>query len=619
MTNLFSKNGFNVLGLDSSASQKDINRRAKELSNLLKIEQVPEYDQDLPLLKIDRDANSVKTALQNLTSPTKKIKEYFFWFDIENADNSAAFDKLANKQTADVIAEWHEAADSETAKGYIAKRNLAVLLSILVGSGTKQYLSRSLRTWQELTESERFWSSFTKIYQLNDELGTSSDAISDFRSGVINLLADYYADVSKSVGDNSYVSEFQRVFKVKGARVEKDLLGPIYATINDASSKLIKMKIDDENMISKQRLAELKGIVVTLRNSFDKLKDIGLYNDSQSKTMRDKAAEAMRSVALDLYNNLNDAGKSGSILKIAVEICGTPTLKSRLEDDLNDLRRLVSRDKIILPINALLEAEDFEAALQHIEEAQGSNKANTDLQAILVQRLKWCITGISGSRLKQGKELYDKNKYNQSLTLLAKNVEFILSYLEYTDINREYVDNVISEINRLTSNLGKDQNSGTAVDNLRNGVVEQSEEHFKDQFEGSLLIILIDSALYANLAEKIPALKRKKQVKGWVTTAITIIVLIIIGAASSGNSNNSGSAGTGSSTGSGTGSGTSSAAYTDCVNQYNSLKSQLDSINSQEDSYKAAGNTDSYNALVPQQNDLVNQLNSKATECNGLR
>jgi hypothetical protein len=617
MNELFSGNGFNVLGLSTSASQKEINRRAKELVNLLKIDEVPEYTDDIQLIQPIRTENSVKSALQKLTSPTKRINEYFFWFDKSNASDESAFDKLSDKGITDVITAWHETADSgESAKAYIAKRNLAVLLSVLVATGKKQYIARSVRTWHELIDSDKFWASFIKIYQLNDELGTSAEAINSFKNVSIEELANYYADLSKDTSDGIFVAEFQKTFKVKGGKVEKDILAPIFSTINDASAQLKDMKFDEENIVSKQKLSELKSLIVKLRNSFDKLKELGFYNDSQSKTMRDKAAEAMRSVGLDLYNNLNDAGKSGSILKIAVEICGTPTLKSRLEDDLADLKRLVGRDKVILPINSLLEADDFEGALNLIEDAMQTQTSNIELQEILLQRLKWGITGMAAAQYASGKELYDKNKFTEAKNILANNVEFLLNYLEYTDINREYVDNVLTSITNLSNNLGKSQTSGTDVENLRNGVVEQTEQHFKDQFEGTILMLMVDSALYANLAEKIPVLKRKKTIKSWLTTAAVILFFIIVGAANSNSSNSASTPSTGTSSGS---SSTASSAYNDCVTQYNNLKSQLDSINTQEDNYKASGATDNYNALVPQQNDLVNQVNNKATECNGLR
>ncbi|MDB5184371.1 MAG: hypothetical protein JWN38_179 [Candidatus Saccharibacteria bacterium] len=626
MADLFSKNAFNVLGLDSSATQKDINKRAKELTNLLKIDEVPEYDDaDLPFAKPVRTESSVKVALQNLASPNKRLTDYFFWFDRANAVD-ADFAKLNDEDIASVASKWLEAGGSETAKGFIAKRNLAVLLSIVAANGSRFSPSRGLIVWQSLIDSDKFWSSFTKIYQLSDEVGTSDDAFADLKDRVVGILADYYADLSKEKGDSSYVSEFQRIFKVKGAKVEKDLLAPIYETINDASAKLKSLKISDEKIISKEKMAQLKGLVVTLRRSFEKLKDLGYYNDSQSKTMRDKAAEGMRGVALDLYNNLNDAGKSGSILKIALEISGTPALRSRLEDDLNDLRKMVSQDKVVQPINELLEAEDYEGALELITQEQGRNKSNGDLQSFLAQRVVWCVTAIAVAQFKRGKELYDKNKFGEAKDLLASTVEFVLSYLSDTNISQEYVDNVLAEISRLTALLGKDQKSGEAVDNLRNSVVQQAEKHFKDQFEGTLLTILIDSAIYASLAEKVPELKRKKNVKSLITWAIIIIVIIAISASNSGNSSNnsssstSGSAGsTDSSTGSSDDSSGASAAYNSCVDQYNSLKSQLDSINSEMDSDQTAGDTDAYNALVPQQNSLVQQVNSQATQCNGLR
>jgi hypothetical protein len=282
---------------------------------------------------------------------------------------------------------------------------------------------------------------------------------------------------------------------------------------------------------------------------------------------------------------------------------------------LADLKRLVGRDKVILPINSLLEAEDFEGAMNLIEDAMQTQTSNTELQEILLQRLKWGITGMAAAQYASGKALYDKNKFTEAKNILANNVEFLLNYLEYTDINREYVDNILTRITNLSNSLGKSQTSGTDVENLRNGVVEQTEQHFKDQFEGTILILMVDSALYANLAEKIPILKRKKTVKGWLTTAGVILFFIIVGAANSSSSTTT-TPSSGASSGSTSG---TSTAYDTCVTQYNDLKSQLSSINTQEDNYKAAGDTDNYNALVPQQNSLVNQVNNKATECNGLR
>jgi len=614
MANLLQDNAYNVLGLDTSASEKVINKRAKEIINLLRIDEEPVYDTDLKIAHVIRKESVVKDALLKLSSPTKRIREYFFWFDIESDTDEKAINLLKEEELTEAIELWKEQGKSETANGFIAKKNLAVLASLLLfGTGQKKYLTESIGAWKDILQSDKFWPHFQKLYALNDEIGTSQSTIEDFAKSVDNELSDFYTDVSEKYEDRNYYSLFTQVFAVKGQKIQREVLSPIYEAINDASVQLTNLNISEHKIISDDEIDTLRRLTRTLQDNFNKLKELGLYSDSQAKTMRDRAAEALRTVGLDLYNNLNESAKPAALFSIAAKIAGTVGLQEKLQKDIEQLRKNIAIDKIIKPINELLTAEDFKGALRHIEEAQKSNKGNSEVQTILSQRLKWCITGIADGGLKHGKKLYDKNKFGQSQTTLSQNVEFILSYLEQTDINREYVDGVLSEIDRLTSSLGKDQNSGKAVDNLRNGVVEQAEKNFKDQFEGSLLVILIDSALYANLAEKLPALKRQKQMKSWASTAAVIVILIIIGIANGGNNSSSTN---NSNTGSNASSG--STAYNDCVNQYNNLKSQLDSINTQEANYKNSGDTLDYNALIPQQNSLVDQVNAKATECKGL-
>lgn len=59
------------------------------------------------------------------------------------------------------------------------------------------------------------------------------------------------------------------------------------------------------------------------------------------------------------------------------------------------------------------------------------------------------------------------------------------------------------------------------------------------------------------------------------------------------------------------GGGTSS----ECQSQADSLKTQVDDVENQANAARNAGNIEGYNALVPRQNELVNQYNAKITEC----
>lgn len=606
MSNLFLGNAYNLLGLDTSAPQKEITKRAKEIINLLRIDEHSEYETDLAFAKVEREEGAVKEAAQRLISPTKRIQEYFFWFDVENDNDEKALKLLRANDIEGAISRWQSEADKETAGGFVAKKNIAVISSLLLfEKGQKKYLTQSIGCWKDLILSEKFWSHFEKLYALNDEIGTSKDTLADFREKVTDELSDFYTDVSQKHNDNSFYSLFSQVFAVKGQKMQRDVLSPIYEAIHDASEKLENLNISEDNIISDDEVATLKKLTRILQANFDKLKELGLYGDSASKTMRDKAAEALRTVALDLYNNLSESAKPVALLNIASKIAGTPATLNRINKDLNQLRKNRSNERIIKPINDLLAEEKYDDALELIEQRL-KEKSDQDLVDYLSTRMKWCVTGIAAGGYKEIMVKFNAGKFTEAESGFLKLKSFILDYVHYFDYNKESLDNVLADIERMTN----DANS-LNLDNIqtyRNNILEGASETFKDQFEDTLLIFLIDSSIYANLAHHLPGIKRKKTIQKWVWyIVIGIIILIAIGASSDDSSSN------------GSSSSSSSVDYTVCKDQYDTLKSQLDATESRLDGYKASGDTDNFNALVPQQNTLVEQVNSKATECNNLR
>ncbi len=78
MPNSLKNNGYHILGLDTSASQKDIVKRARDLTKFIQIDDIPQYDLDLGIFENFRTEDSVKDSVQKLTSPKKQIKDYFF-------------------------------------------------------------------------------------------------------------------------------------------------------------------------------------------------------------------------------------------------------------------------------------------------------------------------------------------------------------------------------------------------------------------------------------------------------------------------------------------------------------------------------------------------------------
>lgn len=618
MSNLFQDNAYHVLGLDTSASQKDITKRSKEIVNLLRIEEEPSYDTDLNIIALNRKENTVKEAVQQLSSPTKRIKEYFFWFDVETDTDEKAIKLLKEQKIDEAISVWETPAKNETANGFVAKKNLAVLASLLLlKTGQKKYLTQSIGYWKDILLSEKFWPHFEKLYALNDEIGTSKSALDDFAKQATDHLSDFYTDVSEVHKDRGFYSLFSQVFAVKGQRMQENVLSPIYEAIHEASERLRNLNISEDNIISEDEVKTVRQLLRKLQDNFGKLKELGLYNDSQSRAMRDKAAEAIKTVAIDIFNNLYESAKPLSLLEAASKIAGTPGTKQNIDKNINIIKKSISNEKIVMPINDLLEADRFTEALDLIEKEIPKHKNDSELSKYLHTRVAWCVTGIATKDFKECMAQFNNKRFEQAEQNFLGLRDFILSYLDYFDISRSSIDGVLSRIDSLTA-------SGSInIDNIqayRNKIIDEAPDSFKEQFEEMILIVLVDSSIYGNLANKLPAIRRKNTLKKWAWWIVIGIIFLIISASSSSDDSSSSTGSSSSSGSSSSGSSSSSnAAYDACASEYDSLKSQLDSVEAQMKQYEAYDNADSYNALVPRQNSLVRQVNAKATECNNLR
>jgi len=345
MSNTLKNNAYHILGLDVSASEKDISKRSKEILNRLLADDTPEYDLDIGMFSDFRTEDSVKDALQRLQSQKKKIKEYFFWLQIADSVDEQVLKFLKTKDYSNAIKTWQNVSDGDGTKNLLYKKNLAILHCLVLSvENNEEYLKDSLRAWEDLINSDKFWTSFSKIYRLHDEQTASEDVINDFRKHVVELLSDIYTELHQIHKDNNYVNEFQKTFSIKGEKIEKNVLAPAYQVINKAVEGLEKMEVSKDGKFDKDESEVIKKYITSVQEELNKLIDLGLYNDSQTKIMRDRAANALRSIVLDLHNNLSELEKSKRLLEIAVSLAGTDSLKNKLKGELDQIEKNVKDD-----------------------------------------------------------------------------------------------------------------------------------------------------------------------------------------------------------------------------------------------------------------------------------
>lgn len=77
------ENYYHILWLETTATQKQIDKRWKEMLKYLAIWDIPDYDDvDFPFTKRYRNETFVKDALNGLRNPKIRLQHIFFWINL---------------------------------------------------------------------------------------------------------------------------------------------------------------------------------------------------------------------------------------------------------------------------------------------------------------------------------------------------------------------------------------------------------------------------------------------------------------------------------------------------------------------------------------------------------
>lgn len=374
MTNILLTNSYQILGLDNTATQKEIIKRSKDILNLLAIDEKPEYDLDLGIFNKLRTESQVKEAAQNLAVPKKRIREYFFWFDIHDSTDGKAISLVQELDFSMARDVWKEALEKDNSRTNFYKKNLALVdLWILYEKDTQYALKESVSLWKELTESEEFWEDYSKIYKLNDDLSSDQEVINDFKKQLPAILSDIYTDFGRKHSTNTYLNEFVKAFGSKGEQLDKTVLTPLYQKINNALDRLDNIEIKSGETLAKTELSQIKESIQEIQDSFNEIIEVGLYDDSQTKVLRDKAATTIRRISLDFNNNIFEYKSAQGFIGIASSLAGTALLKDKIKVDVEAIDSNVA-DLELTDVTELIQKQKFKEAMELIDEKLSNDK-----------------------------------------------------------------------------------------------------------------------------------------------------------------------------------------------------------------------------------------------------
>lgn len=400
----FTENAFNILGLDSDASEKEILKRSREIGNLIKIDETPEYKLDLPFSKDVRTESKVKKAAEKLITPDKKIVETFFWFFVrDNIDEKA----LKSFRDGDFLSALKILQNKieKTPNNFSGLRNKAVLESLIFSDKAQnKYLEASLKSWQLILDSEKQWSDFEKVYRLNNP-DVGDTLFKSFKKDAKKLLSSFYESMSRAENKPEIYAAFSKCFSTHSDSFDREILDPLLNKLNDLTKKTKRYDIEFNNPSYKEENKCLsknsEKIIKKLKNETDKITDqiqaLGenIWDSSKVIVERDKNAMALRSIAIEIANNSNflkypnDKKLLDELLLSAYEICSKDSIvEKRIEKDQED-------------------SEEIDAALRKI-------KKNNDSVKIVKKKVDKAM------------ELIRDRDYNGAITIIDKCLKYKL-------------------------------------------------------------------------------------------------------------------------------------------------------------------------------------------------
>lgn len=344
------KNSFNVLGLDGAASEKDALKRSREIINRLGIGDVPEYESDLNFFQLKRDDYLVKDAIQRIQSSKKRVFEHFFWFNFSNEVDKQASSYIHKWDVPSAVLIWDKYL-RENPTDFNSKRNLTLLLTFsLFLKFDKSQLKYSLDYWKELISDEKFWNDYLRIYVGSNPQTSTKANVDELRLEIASVLSDIFTEIHKKYPDENVLSTFSKYFSSKGKQVDNEILHPVLERINKAVSTLEKLEISKDNVYDKQEKETVSVCVRIFKDSLDELKKYNLHEDKEVIIVRDRVANNLRKIFLELHNDLNELEHSLELVEFALIFAGTEGVRANVQRDLDVISNNKDFKDIIEPI-----------------------------------------------------------------------------------------------------------------------------------------------------------------------------------------------------------------------------------------------------------------------------
>ena len=526
--NIFLTSAYYLLGLPVSAEQGEIKKKARLITAQLSIGENA-LDNDVAIIPVNRTEDSIRDSVQRLSSPIRKAQEVYLWFSDENSD------ELIKTLGEGYLEEAYKHLSQRSKLGgkWNAKRDLAIYLCQLMCAkkGEKGHLSESLELWKDLLSSESAWRYFDLYYKNIDDLHTDDSALVELRKWADQAVSDLYSHLSEKWDDQEYAQAYTKTFGKIGTHTHKKVLAPRTRDINGAVEALGAITWQEKSP-SKENMGVIKKGIGDIQDALNILMEAGLYEERDVVALRDKASDAIRSVAVDLTNKYEDFERSASLMAIAEEISGTQGTKARNQSDRATVEGNRAAQKFFVPALELINKGKYLQAVDYVAHQLDLNKDDPAAHKMLDEQL----TLVMGRYITETRSLamdkINKNDFSGAIRIFEKLRKYIYDNLDRFSLVKEKVDEMVEDIDNRSATVNK-----TVFDVLlkeRDDAVKNINQSLGENSSANTLLCLLDCAYYVPAAHFLDMNMGKNQALsilfriGWWTVLIYGMGLIFL-------------------------------------------------------------------------------------------
>lgn len=527
MSSLFKNNAYHVLGLPVEAGQDEINGRVKELKARLEIDEVPTYDLDIPLFNPAkyRVIDSVEKAQEAVTSPFDKLKEVFFWFQINDETDQIAFGLIQEGDYSKALEKWWEKAKKTRSATLHYRRNYAILANLILRNRDRKKLLRtSLSSWKRIWESDPYWDRFERHYKVFDDLNTATEVFSKFRDLVDDYLNDFYTMLSNRHSRDIYLKSFAKNISTDGELVRKEFLNPTFNRILSELSQAEKIEVTARKEPESEEIKTLKESAKNIEKQFENLEESGYGSIDRAYKLRKNVLDVYRQRAMNLIGNHQLTEAAASVLESMKTIAERTPREQKVKNDLEEIKKLQNINEEFAPIETLIENQNFEKAFSklnkkedQLQKQQGNQFKTTEMQRRLSRLKKVCVINISTQLHEDAFELWERGNYARSKEKFDRLFGLIYNNPQVLGLQKEDLDEILTELDRVitrrtsprfSDNLMEFSESANgetnleALQSIRNDFVEKVQEGFGESVEGMLFVVIIDAYLFNKFSKE---------------------------------------------------------------------------------------------------------------------